>query len=257
MSHFQPLPGVITEISARDAMYEGNTTDSDPALEAEWLGHYFWLGHSAIQWIRHALRAAQRPPTEIRSILDLPCGHGRVMRSLKASFPDAALTACDIDRDAVEFCGRIFGATPVYGAVNPAELEFGQRFDVIWCGSLLTHLDPVTHWSGFLGLFERSLGDAAVLVFTTLGRAAAESMRSGSFDHGLDEQQIASILDQFHDRGAGYVDFTGHRDYGISIAAPSQVAGLVERETTLRLVGYTEAGWGSHQDVVACVRSNP
>jgi SAM-dependent methyltransferase len=250
MSPFQPGRGVITEISPRDKMLGG---DDDSGSLEERRNHYFWLGHSAMHRIRTAIRAAARGPGGIESILDLPCGHGRVMRSLKASFPDAALTACDIDRDGVDFCARVFGATPVYGAVDPTEVEFDRSFDLIWCGSLLTHLEPETQWPDFLALFERSLGDRGLLVFTSNGRAAAQMMRDGTYDHGLDPGQIEVVLEQFGRSGAGYTSYAGYDDYGISVAMPSRVARVIEQHTALRLVGYTEAGWGDHQDVVACV----
>ena len=48
-----------------------------------------------------------------RRILDMPCGHGRVTRVLRARFPDAAITVCDIDRDGAGFASDRFGARGV------------------------------------------------------------------------------------------------------------------------------------------------
>src|SRR5262245_10124406 len=74
---------------------------------------YHRVGQSALHCIRLSLEAAGKDPAEVRSILDLPSGHGRVLRYLKAAFPDAALTACDLSRDGVDFCAATFGARAV------------------------------------------------------------------------------------------------------------------------------------------------
>jgi SAM-dependent methyltransferase len=97
---------------------------------------YFDVGRSALDCIKSALTTAHIAPT---SILDLPCGHGRICRMLRALFPDAHLAACDLDRDAVDFCAAQFNATPVYSHEDIRRVSLDQCFDLIWCGSLFTH----------------------------------------------------------------------------------------------------------------------
>src|SRR4051794_26106944 len=65
--------------------------------------HYFGVGRSALECIDISVRAAQTNVSDVKRILDLPCGHGRVLRYLKAAFPEAEITACDIMRDGVDF----------------------------------------------------------------------------------------------------------------------------------------------------------
>ena len=73
--------------------------------------HYFSVGESAIHEIGIALQmAGNRAPARA---LDLPCGYGRVLRRLRTEYPDAQITACDIDLDALQFCGEEFDAIPV------------------------------------------------------------------------------------------------------------------------------------------------
>ena len=64
---------------------------------------YFNVGRSALECIDICLRAAQMGVFDVKRILDLPCGHGRVLRYLRAAFPEAEITACDILRDGVDF----------------------------------------------------------------------------------------------------------------------------------------------------------
>ena len=106
-------------------------------------------------------------------ILDLPSGHGRALRYLQAEYPEADLTACDIIRGAVEFCAETFGATPVYGKEDPADIELGT-YDLIWCGSLVTHVDA-PRWDDFLDLFENALEPGGLLC--SRSRAATSPRR--------------------------------------------------------------------------------
>ena len=73
------LLGLIdSRISPHDGMYKG---DGD---------HYFKVGLSAINCIDKAMAAAGL--SEPKRVLDLPCGHGRVLRFLVQRFPDASFS---------------------------------------------------------------------------------------------------------------------------------------------------------------------
>ena len=122
------VSSAIDTISSNDEMFQNN------------LDHYFSVGRSALENILAAMRLAGC--TTFHSILDLPCGHGRVLRHIRARFPDAALTACDINRDGVDFCAHTFSATPdIFHDRTFEAVNLKSRFDLIWCGSLLTHFD--------------------------------------------------------------------------------------------------------------------
>jgi len=89
---------------------------SGAALDRE---YYFRCGRSAVECIQNALAIAAIPQPRIKRILDLPCGHGRVLRYLRAAFPEAEIAACDLLRDGVDFCSSTFGATAVYSSDEP------------------------------------------------------------------------------------------------------------------------------------------
>src|SRR5918999_5354246 len=72
---------------------------------------YLSAGLSALHCIQYSLDCSNKN-YKVRTILDFPCGYGRVLRFLKARFPDADLTVSDINREAVDFCTRVFGAIP-------------------------------------------------------------------------------------------------------------------------------------------------
>jgi len=239
--------GISTEIAPDDGMYGGN------------LEHYLSVCHSALRCLgASALLAGSAEPGRI---LDLPSGHGRVMRGLRAAFPRAELTACDPSVAAVEECRRAFGAVPLASPLDPSVLHLDGRYDIVWCGSLFTHLD-LERWRAFLSLFDRHLAPGGLLVFTTHGRKAHKWLRDGHTEYGLtalqmyglDSVLIRSLVADADKTGFGYVDFPGHRGHGVSLSTLPFVVEEVQRHTSLRLVTTTEHGWDNHHDVIACAK---
>jgi SAM-dependent methyltransferase len=248
---------VEQEIDPRDSMYDYNPS---------W---YFDAGFSALRAIRLAMLASKRDT--VTSILDLPSGYGRVLRTLKAAFPAARLTACDIDRRGVEFCERVLGATPVVGEENPLDNDMqGAPFDLIWCGSLLTHVGEAT-WIKFMKLFESVLAPGGIAVFTTFGRFIVEGrLRPLNEPLSFDKDQVESVLQEYERTGFGYYNSLGHgeaeienasSDYGDCVASPEWVCKTLQQNTpSLEFLLYLEGGWGYErdlwsQDVIACIKS--
>ena len=239
----------VREIAPGDEMYRAGHEDQ-----------YFRAGQSALRCIASAMEAAsiERYTDWPRKVLDLPSGHGRIMRAMKATFPEASFTACDINRDGIEFCARTFGARPVLSEHRGEHVDLHDSFDLIWSGSLLTHLDR-DRWPGFLALFERSLETGGLLVFTVFGHEAARRLRARENEYMLTPEKAEAILED-HDRdGFGYTDYPGQVDSGMSLASPDWVRAQIGALPKLELVSYSEQAWHtgqhSHQDVVACVRT--
>ena len=225
------------EISPNDAMHWGNRD------------HYFGVGVSAFQCIRLAMLAAEKDT--LRAVLDFPCGHGRVLRVVRAVFPEARITACDLDQDGVDFCATTFKAIPVYSKESPEEVVIEDRFDLVWCGSLFTHLDQ-GRWRGFLELFRSLLAPGGILIFTTQGRCAAKRILTESF-YGLEQDQVSEVLHEYHRTGFGYRDYKWRPGYGVSLSTLPWVLSQVQNLTGLRIILLQEQGWDNHQDVIACM----
>jgi SAM-dependent methyltransferase len=240
------------EISPRDHMFN---TDPNPV-------NYHALGWGALDCIRLALLAAQKDT--VTSILDLPSGHGRVSRILRAEYPHARLTACDIDHDGVDFCVETFGAKPAYGHELPRDIDLGDEFDLIWCGSLLTHMNA-ERWEQFLDLFESALVPGGVLLFSFHGRAIVPRLRDPIFARKyLDsDEKCEAILSSYEETGFGYADYELPDDFreslslpptfGISLASLAWVGATIQKRKGLQLLAHLEGRWGA-QDVLACVR---
>ncbi len=229
-------------VSSHDGMVGGN------------LAHYFSVGRSALMNIQRALISNGQNPVAPARILDFPCGHGRVLRYLKAAFPQAEITACDLLREGVDFCASQFGAIPVYSDPDPSLIPLvPDTFDLIWVGSLFTHLDA-ERWLLFLPFFRDLLKPGGVLVFSTQGRQSHRFLAGRECVYGLDKRRRYEILRQYERTGFGYVDYPDQVGYGISLAEPHWVCRLVTSLRELRLASVGEKSWDHHQDVYGCVR---
>ena len=137
---------------------------------------YFDLGRRALELIHFSSVLCDKP--HYPDILDLPCGHGRVLRWLRAHYDYAKITACDLDRDGVDFCARQFRALPVYSQPDLKQLPFTAQFDLIWVGSLVTHLNR-ERWLATLDCLVNWTRECGVIVFSTQGRGVASRLARG------------------------------------------------------------------------------
>ena len=211
---------------------------------------YYSVGLSALKAIRLAALAAGK--SSFDSILDMPSGHGRVLRWLKAAYPDARLTACDLLTDGVDYCAQTFGATPVYSSPYPTAAAFPDRYDLIFVGSLLTHVDA-HHWDHLIALWHGLLTPDGLLVVTTHGDLAAARMRGGDL-YGYPHPSIVRALATYDRAGFCFLAEPEKTDYGITLARPEWTLARLGRHPDFRVVLYSEALWAQHQDVAAVVR---
>jgi SAM-dependent methyltransferase len=209
---------------------------------------YYHLGLSALALIERALHAAEFPGAP-KSVLDFACGHGRVLRMLVPAFPQASFTVCDVNREGVDFCARTFGATGIYGHEDADQVPLPEQYDLIWVGSLFTHLDA-PRWNRFLALLARHLAPGGVVVFTAHGRGAIEELRVGQRTFALDDAE--GLLAACDRDGFAYQNYVGHDSFGISLSRAWWVCRELERHEELELVLYSEGGWNGRQDAVAC-----
>ncbi len=103
--------------------------------------HYLLVGLSAIRCIEAALENAIIRTSGIKSILDFPVGYRRVLRFLRVRFPQARISGAEIDFSAMKFCIRQFSVEPITAPQDFSLLSTPGKFDLIWCGSLVTHLN--------------------------------------------------------------------------------------------------------------------
>lgn len=234
---------ISTEISEHEDMFAFGH-ESNGAME-----HYMKVGSSAIDVIAKAMLAVGK--TSVSKILDLPCGGGRVMRHLAAFLPEASLYVGDVNKSKVLAVVQQFGAHEV----DPS-IDFSSRpdpiFDVIWVGSLFTHLN---NWlfKQALQWYLDSLAPDGILVMTTHGRRH-ENMQNGGQEF-VPAERWKDASASLSKTGFGFVPYNiananDPLEIGTTVNSPSWMMHLIESDLSVRVVSFQEAGWVDAQDVV-------
>lgn len=216
--------------------------------------HYLGVGLSALRCIAASLERSKVDLEPDAAILDLPCGYGRVLRFLRVRYPSATIATSEIDLEAIKFCEKTFGCSGVQSSYDFDNLSLNGPFDLVWCGSLLTHL-PQDDAIGLLKLIFRHLSPQGVCVITTHGQLSADRMMLGKDDYNLPEASRFEILSQLRETGYGYSGYEPGSHYGISIVSGEQMRNLVSETGDWRVTSSMGHGWDAHQDVYAIRRN--
>jgi len=236
------------------------TTSPDDWIHIRGGETYYTTGRTTIRRVRLAMLQTRK--SEVHRILDFGSGYGRILRQFKAAFPDAHLAACDILPEAVDFCSETFGAEPIYAADDPGETAIEGQFDLIWLGSLFTHLSAA-RWKSLLDLLERVLEPEGLLMFTTQGRFIRDQIADRAWldayvrpiweNWDVREDQLDRVVADYDETGFGYLEWGAlDRQYGTSIATPAWVLGRLQTRPGFEILTYWERGWPP-QDLVVCL----
>jgi SAM-dependent methyltransferase len=229
-----------TKIHPSDGMFKPGRED-----------HYRRVGQDAVRKIASILFA--QGAEEPKRILDFGCGFGRVMRYMRAVFPESTLYAADTMRAAIDFCAVEFRSEPVASSREISKLRLPTDLDLIWAGSVATHL-PEAETLSLISAFTSHLRPGGIAVFTTHGRCAASAFASGKWSYRLSEQAFRGAYTDFVNDRYGYVDYEDHTGYGFSLIPGSWLARQISRYADVCQIAFMERGWDNHQDVVAIRR---
>lgn len=171
------------------------------------------------------------------------------MIALRGRWPDLKVTGCDVDERGVRWCQQHLGdsRSVVNDALPPSPFQEGA-FDLVWCGSVYTHLDE-NRQDRWLAEMRRILRPGGILLASVHGRHCWEPR--------FPPWTIASL------KKKGMIFARIGADSGVH---PSwyQVAWHTEEyirrhwAKTLDIRGYKERGLNDYQDIViAQKRSRP
>jgi len=226
---------------------------------------YIRTSLSGLKCVQNAVASVNKSPETIKSILDFGCGYGRVLRALKAGYPEATITACDLMEDSVRFCAEAFNAIPVRGHEDLSRIDLREKYDVIWVGSVFTHL-PVERWAELLSFFERNLAPNGVLVFSVHGRTALWVFENHTLNKSrMSEDDFAEIKRNYKKSGYSFFNYSrshvtslsnmgidvSKNAYGLSFTRPDWLCTYLLKFEKLFLSNYCEGGWGRNYDVVS------
>lgn len=234
------IEDVDPEIYANDNMYAPGDLD-----------HYFSVGRSALENILAALSKAKGK--EPKKILDFGSGAGRVTRWLIAAFPNAKIDARDVREEDMDFLRNTFGIEAEAVSPDVDSLKISGRYDLIWVGSVITHL-PAAQTRRLIGKLFSRLERKGVLIATFHGQHAISLRDSGAMIY-IHDEAWKKIRSEYFSEGYGYEDYHGMGGYGISVASQAWIIGLTKQISHARLLMVTEHSWDNHHDVFALQRT--
>jgi SAM-dependent methyltransferase len=233
---YRNYPGLKGKIHHKDSMFDN-------------INHYMSVGESAMKNIEESLKMADISFDSLNSVLDIPCGYGRVLRLLTTKVPPEKITACEIEKSAIDFCEKEFGCKKFLSNEDLSSVHFPEKYSLIWVGSLFTHLDE----KGFVDLFKLlfdSLENKGVLVFTTLGKYSVEIFQQY---WGLQEVISKEELERLLAASGGFyfTPYVNEKSYGTTISLKEYITSLANRlyGDDAKIFRYVERGWDNHQDV--------
>ena len=224
-----------------------DVSEHDDMLAGGELEHYLSVGQSAIDVVARAMVAAQKD--RFSSVLDLPCGGGRVTRHLKAFLPEAKLFVGDLNKQKETFVVAQFGAATIDPQAD-FSVPSSEHFDLIFVGSLVTHVGP-NQYTRAIRWFVDALAPDGLLIFTTHGRRTFHL-----FNAVFQSEEWREGCRGYNETGFGYHPYEaampsdGPTSYGTSLSSPAWVARLVEADPGVRIISLAEGAWANNQDVV-------
>lgn len=177
------------------------------------------LGISAFKFVEAALR--RYDPYEqlvsqvfggfdrLDSVLDFASGYGRLTRVLAQKLPKERIWVSDIYVKAIEWQLRTYGVQGFFSTPSPADLRHDRTHDVVWVGSLFSHL-PDGLFQDWLAKIWSFVGPRGVLAFSVHD----ETLLPGG------EAMDASGLRYFRDSESDSLD---HDIYGMTYVSEAYV----------------------------------
>jgi SAM-dependent methyltransferase len=209
---------------------------------------YLRAGKSVARTISVATDLAGLSP---QSILDYGCGHGRVLRWLQAFWPDARLAGADVTENQVSFCAATFGSDPVLIDKPFSEIALPSQYDLIWLGSIFTHMNEVG-WRDLFKSLRSHVRPGGIICFSFAGQYVYRSLKEGNHWGFKPEDDLTDLINGYETSGFGFFRQTisNGQPWGRSLASPHWVLEFCLAQSE-RIVLYSEQSYARRQDVIA------
>jgi SAM-dependent methyltransferase len=186
----------------------------------------------------------------VHKVLDFPCGYGRVLRMLKAQFAEAEIFASELNPTALAFCESAFAVKNFASTVDFKQIEKTGQFDLIWCGSLITHIDE-SSVTDLLRFFYENLAPGGLCVFSTHGLKSLDALQAGVFSYNLSASAQENALAGYRSNGFGFGNYRFREGYGVSLSSREKIEAMAASVGDWSEVMFKSSGWDEHQDVFA------
>jgi len=208
---------------------------------------YLSAGYSGFSIIRKIINDLYGDKKFNGQILDFASGYGRVSRFLAAYYGENHVTVSDIKKESVDFQKKYFKVKGLYSDYAPEQFSTTEKFDVIFVGSLFTHL-PETLFNDWMAKLLSLLNKGGYLVFSVHGLELFPGPADFDFYYGQDNE----------DSKFAYVQnrITSTDVYGVSFASEKFVKDVLQKiDATIRYRRYPKL-FSNLQDVYVATYSD-
>lgn len=236
-------------IHPKDSMYYTNADLTDEVLSEK-----YWA------WAESAVRICKRVNRNAKHILDFGGAYGRCSRVFVEEFPDATVTVHDRIEDCIIFCRDVLGQD-----VAQTEEEIPRNyFDLIWCGSVFTHL-PQNRWEYTFELLSDCLRPNGHLVFTTSSERATIGIEKvkNKPNYGVPIEAKGRFVNSYRKYGYAFQQYPSidveTEMYGCCHTSLDWNKKFIDQSPHFNLESQESEAWRSInncQDVNVCIKIN-
>ena len=108
------------------------------------------------------LEAVDQPLLKTQRVLEFASGHGRFTRHLTKALGAGRVVVSDVVPSAVEFSKNTFGVDGFLSASAPEQVQWPQRYALVFVLSLFSHL-PRSTWSRWLKVLYEAVAPGGLL----------------------------------------------------------------------------------------------
>jgi hypothetical protein len=245
------MAGLVARMSVQAEVYGSPIHPQDEMFRPGREQHYYGVGLDALWNVIQSMMSAGL--VDPGRILDFPSGFGRVTRYLRAAFPDAQIDVGDIWEAAIVHCSATYGATRIAAKSDFRDIE-APNYNVIFCGSLLTHL-PEERGIALLDFFAEHLEVGGIMIVTFCGRKnlSFEQQHFNPQAFGTPED-LDRIATTYYEGRYAFQDYPGQTGYGRSFTPVAWFQRYVQNHPQLVICRLAERSWDDNQDAATLKR---
>jgi len=174
-------------------------------------------------------------------ILEFAAGYGRVTRHLVKHLPDHQIVSSDIHPEACRFMASALRCDVRPSCYEPAELNVGSGYDLVFALSLFSHLPP-KRFGTWLAALSRATAEQGFLMFTTHGEASMEGASPPAV--GRLSKTLGFVFEPHSDQG----DIPSS-EYGTMVVTTEYVQrALANYIDNMRVESYCSRAWWNLED---------
>jgi hypothetical protein len=224
-------------VSKHDLMFHAELVHSSNGLSYAYK-QYFKGGFYGLELVQKICSHHFGSMEQVNTCLDFASGYGRISRMFSSLFESSNIWISDIRSEGVEFQKQHFGYNGFTSAYKPEEVNFPTHFDVIFVGSLFTHLDEHLFESWLKVLLDQ-VTPKGVLIFTT--HRSGNSNSNFTYRTSSEEQRFSFVKDTIEDTNV----------YGTTVLSDTNVREIIKKvnpQYTDEYIRHYPNSFGNIQD---------